>query len=358
MKEEPRRLRVEAVPAAQMPEVLRVAAELYAREPSEPVRADQRHLVEAAAEIGLPLEYLERAAAIVVEREAGREAGREAARRRWASRRRRLRAALSALGVAIGVTLAARLHPIGGEAVPPAPPPAATASVSTDTALLGPCTEIDLSRHVTHRLEESMLSHEGNHLGTLLAGLQEGGVTHRILHGVPFRLDGVVLVGPGESSNGDQSVVSMPAQVEGIAIDRTVKRLHFLHGTHWRARDGTKIGAYIVHYADGTRLEIPIRYGEDVRDWWVVADRNPEVSRARIAWTGSNEASARSGGIRLYLRSWENPYPERPIASLDMVTGEQAAGRSAPSPFLVGLTAEQASPEAATVLALPRAGTE
>jgi hypothetical protein len=105
-----------------------------------------------------------------------------------------------------------------------------------------------------------------------------------------------------------------------------------------------EIGAYIVHYEDGTRLELPIRYGEDVRDWWVRSDPEPRVTRARIAWNGSNEAAARMRSrIRLYTRSWANPYPERTIRSLDMVTGEQAAGPEAPAPFLVGLTVEQGS---------------
>jgi hypothetical protein len=137
--------------------------------------------------------------------------------------------------------------------------------------------------------------------------------------------------------------MTVAPQVEGIPIHQKARRLHFLHGTHWRARGGTKIGAYILQYEDGTRLEIPIRYGEDVRDWWVVSDRQSRVSGARVAWIGSNQAAASANSrIRLYMKSWENPYPERTIRSLDMVTGEQPSGESAPAPFLVGLTAEQA----------------
>jgi len=150
-----------------------------------------------------------------------------------------------------------------------------------------------------------------------------------------------------------------PPQVEGIPIDRKATRLHFLHATHWRARDGTQIGAYIVHYADGTRLEIPIRYGEDMRDWWERSDRETRVTRARVAWSGSNEASSRlRSKIRLWVSSWTNPYPQKPIVTLDMVTGEQPAGPQAPAPFLVGLTVEQESNASAQETPPPPAARE
>jgi hypothetical protein len=347
MHKEPPRLRLETVPPAQMPAVLRVAADLYAQEQAQIAQAEQHHhLVQAAIEVGLPAEYLERAAAIVAEQQAERESARlqrKGRRERWGS--------LIALGVAVGIVLAGlgqQVNRLGS--LPALPPPpsgaAAIAPISPGPAvpLMGPCTEVDLSPYVTQRLDEPMLG-PGNHLGTLLAGLRAGGVSHRTLRGVPFRLDGVVLVGPGETFSGDGVATKVEPQVEDIAIEHPVKRLHFLHGTHWRARDGAEIGAYIVHYEDGTRLEIPIRYGEDVRDWWERSDPEPRVTRAQVAWSGSNEASSqRHSGIRLYLSSWENPYPERTIRSLDMVTGEQGAGPAAPAPFLVGLTLEQESP--------------
>jgi hypothetical protein len=352
MKEEPRRLRVETVPPSQMPEVLRVAADLYAHEQAQIAQAEQHHqLLQAAIEVGLPADYLERAAAIVAERQAERESVRR--QRKW--RRERL-GSLMALIVAVGIGGAGLGHLVGRPSptdwapLPPVIAPIAPMSPDAAAPLMGPCTEVDLSPHVTQRLDEAMLPTPGNHLGMLLAGLRGDGVSHRILHGIPFRLDGVVLVGPGETSSGEGTAMTVAPQVEGIAIDRQVKRLHFLHGTHWRTNDGAEIGAYIIHYADGTRLEIPIRYGEDVRDWWVRSDPAPRVTRARVAWSGSNEAAARLGSrIRLYISSWENPYPEKTIRSLDMVTGEQAAGRAAPAPFLVGLTMEQESNPAVRV---------
>jgi hypothetical protein len=57
-------LRLQDIPPEQMPEVVRVASELYEKDKENEVEAAQRQAtVEAAAEVGLPEEYLHRAAA-------------------------------------------------------------------------------------------------------------------------------------------------------------------------------------------------------------------------------------------------------------------------------------------------------
>jgi uncharacterized protein YjbI with pentapeptide repeats len=77
---------------AGLPEVLRVASELYAQDRAVIERAAQRQeLQQAAAEAGLPPEYLERAAAVL---QGQRLARRSRRRRRWG-------AALAAIGVAV-----------------------------------------------------------------------------------------------------------------------------------------------------------------------------------------------------------------------------------------------------------------
>lgn len=56
--------------------------------------------------------------------------------------------------------------------------------------------------------------------------------------------------------------VAVPREIDGIPIDRNARRRYFLQGTHFSADPGARIGAYVVHYRDGTRAEIPIRYNE------------------------------------------------------------------------------------------------
>src|ERR1051326_4852412 len=179
--------------------------------------------------------------------------------------------------------------------------------------------QVDLSKHVNTSLYEGMLKTEGNDLAALGSGASATEAPRKTLKGVPFRLDGVILVGPGESSNGTTGEpVPVPKKVEGIPIGRKAERLYFLQATHWSTEPGTKIGAYIVHYADASTVEIPMRYGEDLLDWWSVPGQNDTVTDAQIAWTGTNDAATRSDAsfkIRLFLKTWKNPNPDKEIKS-------------------------------------------
>ena len=59
---------------------------------------------------------------------------------------------------------------------------------------------VDLSRHVNHTLQDFQLRTQGNNLAGLLAGATKSSPPVIVLQKVPFRLDGVILVGPGRYS--------------------------------------------------------------------------------------------------------------------------------------------------------------
>ena len=123
-----------------------------------------------------------------------------------------------------------------------------------------------------------------------------------------------------------------PQQITGIKINQACRQLHFLQAAGWRSTDGTAIGTYRVHYADGQVQAIPIVYGADVRDWNMDSDPTVKVTRSTVAWSGFNSAKV---VVRLYKTTWVNPLPEMEIASLDYVSA------MAPSaPFLLAVTAE------------------
>lgn len=135
-----------------------------------------------------------------------------------------------------------------------------------------------------------------------------------------------------------------PDKIEGIAVGKKCLQLHFLQGTGWGSpgalADGTKIGTYIVRYEDKSSQEIPIVYGEDVRDWWDWDD-SQATTNAKIAWTGKNEAAStfradREIPIRLYLRSWMNPHPDKAIKSIDFVSTNDTIS----APFCVAISLE------------------
>jgi serine/threonine protein kinase len=161
-----------------------------------------------------------------------------------------------------------------------------------------------------------------NHLGEVPAGVQTLAETR-------FDVRGVVQV--------EQQSRRFPARIDGIAIGQTCRRLHFLHAASNAAliEDGTQIGQYVVHLANGEQRDIPIVLGRDLLDWW---NQPREGQPIVIAWEGDNPKSrlhADGRKLRLFKSTWENPFTEVEVDVVDFV-----ATRPGPSPFLVALTAE------------------
>ncbi len=201
---------------------------------------------------------------------------------------------------------------------------------------------VDLSRHVNVGFFDPQINTPGNDLASLGGSARTGPVV-KVFRKIPFRIDrGIILVGPGSTGTDLNGIVEVPKQVEGIPVGRRAKRLHFLHATHFGNRSYTKIGAYIVQYPDDRSVEIPIRYGEDVLDWWARSGEEPGQALSKVAWMGNNSAASASGAtsIRLFIKTWDNPRPEVEITRLSMVTGPQPSGKTAPAPFLVAATGE------------------
>lgn len=123
-----------------------------------------------------------------------------------------------------------------------------------------------------------------------------------------------------------------PQQITGIKINQTCRQLHFLQAAAWKSPDGTTIGTYRLHYADGQEQVIPIVYGADVRDWNMDSDSTVKLTRSTVAWSGFNSAQV---VVRVFKSTWVNPLPETEIVSLDYVSAMAAA-----APFLLAVTAE------------------
>ena len=124
-----------------------------------------------------------------------------------------------------------------------------------------------------------------------------------------------------------------PERVDGIPIRRKCRQIHFLHAALGREPDGSRIGSYIIHYA-GAQQEIPLLYGEDLRSWLCESDREEDLKRATIAWTGRT-VGLFLRSIRLFKLTWKNPLPDEEVASLDF---QSVAAHGAP--FLLALTVD------------------
>jgi hypothetical protein len=94
----------------------------------------------------------------------------------------------------------------------------------------------------------------------------------------------------------------------------------------------TRIGSYVVHYADGQEADIPIIHGEDMLESQIINDAVPALKRATVVWTGP---TPNGRTMRLFKRTWENPRPTAAIARLDFTSAMTMAG-----PFLIAVTAD------------------
>jgi len=182
---------------------------------------------------------------------------------------------------------------------------------------------IDLSDYYNAALAQTW---HGGTANNSLDGLAPGLLQ---LGGTVFDVRGIVqLSGQGLQREGRR----YPQRIIGIKVRQTCSQLHFLQAAGWQTRDGTPIGSYVVHYADGRQQIIPIIYGEDVRDWNSNADPSTELRRSTLVWSATNKASYH---VRLFKSTWLNPWPETEITSIDYLSTVSES-----APFLIALTAE------------------
>ena len=118
-----------------------------------------------------------------------------------------------------------------------------------------------------------------------------------------------------------------PKEVKDIKVGRTAASLIFLQGTAWCESDqlGT-LWKYIIHYADGQTVEVPVTREINVRDWW---SQPSDLQEAKVAWSGGNMAHA---PISLYSMEWINQHPQSAIESIDIVSDCKSV------PFVLAIT--------------------
>ena len=182
---------------------------------------------------------------------------------------------------------------------------------------------LDLSEQYNGLLTDSWQGFPGNHLAELHTGVEKYAE-------VPFDVRGVIQL------RGLDFPFRFPEKVEGIRVNQKCSRIHFLHGTAFGAHPGTNVACYFIHYTDNQVREAPIVYGQQIADWWVDPKHPVELTDAKVAWTGQNEAAEAYGkSLRLYRFTWENPLKEVGVASISFVSGASTS-----APFLIAITIE------------------
>jgi hypothetical protein len=97
------------------------------------------------------------------------------------------------------------------------------------------------------------------------------------------------------------------------------------------------VGSYNIHFTNGRTRSMEIVYGIDLQSLRTQQGDSLWVGNSKLAWLGATQDihSDDPQSLRLFKSSWDNPWPDAEIASVDFVSSESGA-----KPFLVGITAE------------------
>ena len=146
--------------------------------------------------------------------------------------------------------------------------------------------------------------------------------------GVPFEI-----IDP--AGNGNKGVIVLygtnrdyfPKEMRAIPVGRKAARLYFLHTMGWES-DG-RVLTYRIHYADGSRMEIPVLGRRDIGAWWGAEP----IPNAKIAVEISNGVKDL---VNMQCFRWTNPHPEKEIRSLDLLSAQSGA-----VPAIAAITVEE-----------------
>lgn len=193
------------------------------------------------------------------------------------------------------------------------------------------CVPIDIRKYANMAFKDEIggdkkggwFDQGGNDLRFMPTGKQ-------ILANVPFDI-----IDPAKN-NGKSAIIMyglardyFPVEVRDIPVNSKAKNIYFLHTAGWGIKEGEVSHAYYVNYMDGSKLEIPVRYGKSIGGWW-----SPQaLPEAKIAFETSN---LMTGHVGLFCFKWKNPYPEKEIKSIDI-----EASKKNVVPAIVAITIEK-----------------
>jgi parallel beta-helix repeat protein len=150
-----------------------------------------------------------------------------------------------------------------------------------------------------------------------LRGLQAGDYK---FNGVPFRVEkgNACFIMKNKKLPSENLPNGGKVELKGKA-----DMLVFLHSGGWLDPD-IKHATYIIHYADGSKAELPIIGGKNIWDWTAPADRvddqkyDPALGLILHAVTVPSPQFVR---VNVWMTIWQNPHPDREIVELE-VKGE------------------------------------
>ena len=103
--------------------------------------------------------------------------------------------------------------------------------------------------------------------------------------------------------------------VKGIKVDANASALYFLHAC--ARSEGGEVMKYVVNYSDSTSVDIPIRYACETGDWTAVL--RPDKNAMTVTGFVNPE------NLGYYIYKWSNPYPHKPIKTIDAILTDKNA---------------------------------
>lgn len=128
-------------------------------------------------------------------------------------------------------------------------------------------------------------------------------------------------------------------EVVGIPVNAKLARLFFLH-TAGYIGNSAFAGRYIIRYRDGSHIDFDICPGKNIGDWWSCEF----LPQAKLGLLASNPMNSQVG---TYVAEWVNPYPDKDISSVDILSAETARRQNidwlpgpTPTTFVIAITGE------------------
>ena len=175
---------------------------------------------------------------------------------------------------------------------------------------------VDLSRHYNKRFNAPNYKGPGKELPTLKP----------VFDGLPFNLTGqITLWGITLSDRNQYFLVA----AKDIPVDSRFDELHLVHFTQWPDVAGQVVGRVRLNYSDGSRHEFPIVYGVQVGDWAFLPSYETETlsdPETKVIW---RDPQLDNNNLKCFRRLWKtrfmNPHPEKPVRTIDFLSGRRSA---------------------------------
>lgn len=148
---------------------------------------------------------------------------------------------------------------------------------------------------------------------------------NHVFDGVPWKIDGVILLygkNAVQKTNAARTIVDIP-------IGEAFERLHLLAAAQQTSSDKTVIAKIHLNYADGTKANLNVQFGNHVRYYmrnWHHEDKPINNKTVHEAWHALFEPSSNHDQyLRLFHVLFANPHPGKEVRSITFESTKETA---------------------------------